>query len=1042
MSTKALFAPYIMWLVRVLAMLLLVATAIASAAQVAVTGSVTDENALPLPGATVVVRGSNVGTVTDVKGMFTITAPDLQAVLVFSFVGYEKQEVPVDGRSQLHVSLIPEIVRLTDVVVVAFGVQKKVNVTGAVTALDANQIANRGNTNVSATLVGQSPGVTLLQRGGSPGRNEGAIRIRGVGTVGADEKNNPLIIVDGIETGSLVEIDPNDVANISVLKDAAAAAIYGVRAANGVILVTTKRGQKGAPVLQYNFQAGVSHATMLPDKASAWELATLHNEANTNVGGQTLFKLKDLEAFSSGSDMLTHPNVSQVDAILSQAAIRHTHNLGLSGGSELVQYNVSYGNTHEGGLMHNTGLDRYTLRVNLDQHLAASLTTGLNLFYSARDITDPVDGVGGILHRAYREWPTDNFVFGDGRWAYPTYSGLDHNAVAYLSDRGRTKTTDNKLMGTFFVEYEPLKGLKLKGIAANTRDMNFAKSVMRAIDLYTLNTFTGDISNQPNPSHPATSSSVANQVFSRSDLNLQLLVNYELSKKNHYLKSLLGYNQRSEVKEWLGASRRDLNPALDVINGASSNPQDAATSGTQTDYRLRSLFGRMNYAFRDRYLVEANVRYDGTSRFPKSKRYQAFPSLSAGWIISEEPMLRDNSFVSHLKLRASWGRLGNQEIGDYSYINRVDVNSTTAIIGHQQLAGATEAFQLANEVIRWETTTSTDVGIDAEFLQGRLVFTGDYFVKETNDILFTVEQPRILGAYPPVSNAGSIQNKGFELALAWRSESAGLRYNLSANISYVKNTITSLGDEDVRVIDGFRYEKGQPISSIYGFVSEGLYTSLEDVARHADQTALTGYQQPGDIKYVDLNFDGAINNDDRTMLGSYFPSFNYGLSANVYWKNFDLSMLWQGVSGVDAYVTGRLARPFVLSNAPLQIQYDDRARVQNGVLINPDANFPRTLFNNPNNYTGEVADGRANSFFVESTAFLKLRNIQLGYNLPHSLVGRMLISKARLYVSGENLLTISPFNYYQVDPEIPSTGDPVPTYPTVRTWYMGLNLTF
>ncbi len=1011
-------------------------------AQYEVKGKIADSNGEVLPGASVMVKGAAQGTVADRDGNYAIAAPDEKAILVFSFLGYQSLEVPVGSRTEIDVKLQTASQTLEDVVVVGYGTQKKINVTGSVVSIESSQLANRGVTNVSGILAGQAPGVTILQPGGSPGRNEGTIRIRGIGTLGGDAKNNPLIIIDGIEAGSLVEVDPNDIANVSILKDAAASAIYGVRAANGVILITTKRGKEGAARVTYNLQVGRSEATMLPEKVSSYELASLYNEANRNVGGPVRFRFADLDKFADGSDPLGHPDVDQVAAVLSRPAIRQGHNLGVSGGTAETQYSIAFGYTQEGGLMLHTGLERYTFRVNLDQKLSDRLTAGLNFSGSQRNVKDPVDGVEGILHRAYREWATDLYQFPDGRWAYPTYSGLDHNSVSYLDSHGSRSTTDFRLTGTLFAEYKILEGLRLKGIVANVRDYNQNTAIQRAVELYALDPLTSSVNPFPNPSHPAVSTLIGKSNYTHTDINLQLLLNYENTFGKHYIKGLLGYNQRKETAESQAFSRRNLNPSLDQINGASSNPTDAVTSGNTIDYRLRSVFGRINYTYKDRYLLEANIRYDGTSRFPTQNRFQAFPSLSAGWRISEEEFFSP-SFISGLKLRASWGKLGNQEIGNYTFIHKVDFNATSAIFGGEQVSGAAESFQLANEVIRWETTTSSNAGIDAEFLQGRLTLTADYFHKITDDILLNVEQPRILGASPPVANAGSVKNTGFEIALGYRNTVGEVRYGVNANVSKVKNEITGLGDETIRLVDGNRYEKGKSIANLYGFVAEGLFSDQADVKSHADQSALGGLSAAGDIRYKDLNGDQVIDNSDRQDLGTYFPVVSYGLSANVAWKNFDFSMLWQGVGGTRAYVTGRLARPFLLSGSPLSIQYADRARIgDDGVLINPDARFPRTLFSNSNNYTGEVADGRANSFFVKSTAFVKLRNVQLGYNVPAVLTQKLKMDKVRVFLSGENLLTISPFNYYQVDPEIPSTGDPVPSYPSVKTYLVGLNITF
>lgn len=1010
-------------------------------AQRVITGSVTSEGQ-PLPGANVLVKGTTLGTVTNADGFYTLETSTGDNILIISFIGFKPKEVEIGQSNIIDIELETDITTLSDVVVVGFGTQKKVNLTGSVLSIDESQLQGRGQTNVSNLLSGQSPGVTILQQGGNPGRNEGVIRIRGIGTLGGNVKNNPLILVDGIETGSLVEVDPNDVANISILKDAAAAAIYGVRAANGVILITTKRGAVGAPKVNYSFQLGFSEAVMLPEKANSVELATLHNEANESVGSPILFRFADMEKFRSGNSPLTHPNSNAVDRILEKRATRQAHNLSLSGGTDNTKYNILFGYTHEDGLMKNTGLKRYSMRVNLDQRISQKISSGLNLSATNRNVEEPVDGVGGILHRAYREWATDPIQSPDGRWIFPTFSGLDHNATANLSDRGKRNFSDTRLTGTAFTEYEIVHNLKLKGIGAIISDFNRGTHISRAVDLYSLDFVTERLSVSPNPSHPATTSTISKNSFYNYDLNLQALLTYEKTFGRHDLKILTGFNQRKIVSETMALSRRNLHPQLDQVNGASGMLQDATTGGTLVDYRLRSGFARVNYSLMDRYLVESNVRYDGTSRFPRSARFHAFPSVSLGWRLSEEEFFQVPA-VASLKLRASWGQLGNQEIGDYAFINRVDFNTSSAIIGGNMVTGAMESAQLANETIKWETTTVYNLGIDAEFLGGKIGLTADAFSKNTDDILLLVEQPRILGAAPPVANAGSMRNRGFEIQTIYRNTIGNLNFNVQGNISYVQNEITSLGDESVKIVDGFRYEEGKPATNIYGFVSEGLFVNDQEIQNHVSQSALGGFVSAGDVKYSDLNADGRIDNEDRADLGSYFPSYNYGLSFNGRLRNFDLSFLWQGVADVDAYVTGRLARPFILSSSPLKIHYDGRAIIaDDGTLVNSNAKFPRTLFNNPNNYTGEVADGRANSFFVKSTSFLKLRNIQLGYQLAPSVKKVMRAQNLRIFCSVDNVVTFSKFNYYGMDPEIPSTGDPLPAYPNVRTFLLGINATF
>ncbi|TAJ11314.1 TonB-dependent receptor [Marinilabiliaceae bacterium JC017] len=989
-------------------------------------GTVTDESGLPVPGVSVVVKGTTVGAITDLDGNYFVTVPQDAEILVFSFIGMETQEIIIGGRTTINVVLRQTMIGLDEVVAVGYGTQKKANLTGSVASVDYKQLENRGVANVSSALSGQLPGVTVLQRGGSPGKNEGTIRIRGIGTFG---NTNPLIMVDGVETGSLSELDPNNIESISVLKDAASAAIYGVRAANGVILVTTKRGKEGAMKITYSGQVGISEPTRLPEKVNAYELATLYNEALKNEGSPVRFSRDELEKFKAGNTD-AYADVDHVDEVFSKTGIRNIHNLTLSGGSKDTKYNVGLGYVNDGGLIANTGYERYNLRVNLDHQLSDKFTVGLNLAGAFNEVTEPALGVPWVIHTAYREWATDALRFSDGRWAYPTHAeNQEHNSLAYASDLGNKTFNDNRVSTTLFAEYELMKGLKVKGLISNIRDFNKTSTWVRGVDLYKIDPKTGVIDDEPNESHFGSTSKVGRDYFENNDLNIDLLLNYEKAIDNHNIKGLLGFNQRRIDKEWGGMSRTGLtHPDLDQINGA--DPTNDATYGNAVDYRSRSAFGRINYTYNDRYLVEFNLRYDGTSRFPEHQRFEYFPSISVGWRLSEEEFFQV-PIVSNLKLRGSWGQLGNQEIGDYTYLASI-VTGADYVWNNELMAGVAEKYQAANTDIRWETTTISNIGVDVGLFDQKLSLIAEYFIKDTKDILGQVPLPGIFGAGEPITNQLAVRNQGFEIQIGYQDKIGELNYNVGFNFSKVKNKITDLAGTDSP-----GRSVGDPIANIYGYVADGIFQNQAEVKASPDQSALGGMVEAGDLKYKDINNDGVINADDRTNLGSFFPGMDFGFRAGASLKGFDFSMVWQGVADVDALIGGRQQQPFLLGASPWKVHLD-RTEVKNGQVVNPGAAYPRTTFGNANNFV-------PSSWWVKSTAFVKLRNLQLGYTLPKTVVEKLNLEKVRVSISGENLLTLT--SYEGFDPETPTMGDPLGLnssngYPPVRTYLMGINVTF
>lgn len=905
---------------------------------------------------------------------------------------------------------------LQEVVVVGYGQQKKLNLTGSVETISGDRIANRPTQDVSNLLTGQVPGLTVEQNSGQPGRDGGTIRIRGIGTIG---NNDPLVIVDGVESG-YSNIDPNDIASISVLKDASAAAIYGVRAANGVILITTKRGQAGKMSLSYSNYFGVQHATRLPKYATAADYAVLYNEALVNDGSAPKYTAEDLQKYRDGSDPDFHPNSDWVGALFSQSGFVQNHSLGMNGGTDRTRYNISFGYLNREGLIANTASARYTLRANFDQDFSARFKMSLNIAASRQEIEEPTMSMGELIHRAYREAPTATIKYSNGNWGGFPY---DHNSAAIAEDGGQQKSYINTFIGTLNAAYEIWKGLKLRGIASVTDNTYKNHAVNRNLKLYNYDVVTTTYR-----------SSVWDSRNENLEVNLQAFLDYAHSfADEHNVKLLLGYNQISDTYDEISAGIYDLpSDAVDQLN--SGNKATWSNAGNATDYRLRSYFGRLNYNFQEKYLFEVNFRYDGTSRFPKNNRYGFFPSFSAGWNITKENFFPVTNWLDNLKLRGSWGRLGNQEIGNYRYKPTYSsgINYT---YGGTLVPGIAENRSLTNPNIKWETTTETNLAFDADLFKGKLSLTAEYYTRNTKDILMDLPQAAILGGYAPVVNAAAVSNKGFDFVARHQNKIGQVGYWINANIAYVKNKITDLagGDQPGRAV-------GDPINNIYGYEALGLFQTQEEVDRSPDQAGTFGGAQPGDLKYADIGGpdgkpDGRIDSYDRRSLGTSFPEISYGIQFGANYKNFDLSVAAQGVGRVSRYLSGQAIQPFPNLGKALE-RHLDRWTPEH-----MEGYFPRMSLNTAaRNYN-------TNSYWVKSSAYLRVRNIQLGYTIPAAILNKAKIQRLRIYFSVDNPFLFT--KYKEFDPEAPQfatvnwQGNGAGNYyPQVRTITGGLNITF
>lgn len=971
-----------------------------------VKGKVLDEKGEPIIGATVTEEGTSNGTITDYDGMFTLEASK-DGILTISYIGYKSQQVSIAGKDMVAVTLKEDMEQLDEVVVVGYGSQKKVNLTGAVSTVNAKMLENRTGSDPYNMLTGQIPGVTIVQNSGQPGADMGNLRVRGIGTLG---NADAMVIIDGVES-SVNNVNPNDIATISVLKDAAASSIYGVRAANGVILITTKRGTVGKPIISYSGYVGWQDACRLPKYLDSYNYALLLNEAYRNDGASVPYSSENLETIKNGSDPDHFANSNQVDAVLSEQGIFHNHHLSVVGGKEEIKYSLAAGFYKKDGLMPNMSYNRFNLRSNIDSKINDRLDVQLNISASRDDrkspathkVYDPYTDLWNIMYHAFRESPLTPIRFQNGN--YGLYLN-EHNSVAEANLSGESHIYNTYFQGNAGFTYKIIKGLTLKGNAAATFNLQDIYVDQKRMDFYSAE------STEPIKS---TRSMVSNQDKKSLEINLQAYLDYNRTFGKHTIKGLLGYSQIRNEYRLLKASRKDLptNNSLGEIDAGDITTQE--TGGNSVAYALRSVFGRVNYGFDDRYLLEANLRYDGSSRFPKNNRFGLFPSFSFGWRISEEDFFKAD-FVDNLKLRTSWGQLGNQEIDDYLFYNTYSFGYDYSF-GNTLFSGISINDVMANTAITWEKTDQMDVGVDADFWGGKLSLTGDFFLKNTHAILLKLPIPDLVGVSAPMQNAGKVRNIGFELALTHRNQVNRFRYSTSFNFSYVKNEIIDLngGDTPGRSV-------GDPVDNIYGYVCEGIFKSQEEIDNSPKQV---WGAVPGDLKYADINNDGVVNQNDRKSLGSTFPKINFGLRVNCEYRNFDLTMLLQGAGMVKGVTAGEISQAF-MNGGKVTEEWLDRWTPEN-----VNASYPRlTLSGSSRNYM-------TSSFWVQNASYLKMRNLQIGYTIPKNILSHLGVSNLRLYCSIDNLFTISKFK--GLDPEMVTTQT---MYPLTRNYSFGINLSF
>ncbi|MFC5412603.1 TonB-dependent receptor [Larkinella bovis] len=991
---------------------------------ITIRGKVTEENTGALPGVSVVIKGTTRGTATDASGNYELAVPGPQAVLVFSYVGYEPQEVTVAGRSVIDINLKPDVKALNEVVVVGYGTQKKVNLTGAVAVLNMKSKENTPITNVSQALHGVS-GLWVNQAGSKPGRDNATIRIRGIGTT---NNSNPLVLVNGIEY-DMNELNPNDIETVTVLKDASAA-IYGSRAANGVILITTKTGQQGQSKINYSFSYGLQTPTMMPDVV--WDpiqYMELKNQALRNEG-KTVVDYSDaqIQEYRAGmaTNPIAYPNINWFDLMMKTGYLQQ-HHLRFSGGTEKISYNFSLGYTDQDGI--NIAADhanRYSLDLNLSAQVTKRLRVGGNLTGSYRKFEDVADGgTANYFSALTRILPIFTPYVADGRYGNTVFRtpgrNLIENPMKFLKEGSRDRT-EQRVLAKVFADYQ---------LPFNIRySINFGvdkRDAYEKLFVPQVNTF-----------HPLTLEELVYPVTyasSTSENNLNLTVfqtlNWEKTMGAHQVSAMLGTSYNDFYYNTFSARTEGfLDKTLTDLSVGAVNQR---TSGNTTVDRLASYFGRVNYSYDEKYLLEAIFRYDGSSRFARENRWGTFPGLSAGWRIDKEHFFGSTSFINLLKLRASYGKLGNQAVPLYSYLNVVNLGSNYSFNNAIQTGAAITSYN--DPTISWETTTTNNLGLDLEAWQGKLGIELDVYKRRTSGILRPVSIPAQVGALTgPQANIGVVDNTGFELAVSHRNRLGDFRYDVRAEVGHVKNKVIDLnGETIIRTPSQWPYigrriiKEGYPIDSYFLLQADGIYQNTDEIANSAK---LSSAVKPGYIRYKDINNDGKINGDDRVISAGTIPKYTFGFTLNLGYKGFILNTFLQGVQGISIYPTGNLIYPVDNGAGITKVWATDAWTPENPTATLPILTTPQ----------GATENYEASTFWLRDGSYLRAQTIQLNYTFPEKWVSKIAMSKLSLFVNGQNLFTLSKFK--DSDPERDYNTDNIKDYPMLKTFSMGLNATF
>lgn len=1009
-----------------------------------VKGVVKDSNGEPLLGVNVLVKGTTIGAVTDIDGNFSFEAP-AGCTLVISYIGFESQEVKVKGNAPLNIILKEDSEALDEVVVIGYGTQKKVNLTGAVSAVTGEEIAKRPVSNTSTMLQGQMPGLRITSDKGQPGNESVQMRVRGQGTY-SSAGSNPLVLINGVE-GDLATLDPNIIESVSVLKDAASASIYGSRAANGVILITTKNGSemKERVSVRYNGNFAVHNPTTLLDLI--WDSPTYmkyFNMAKENSGSPITerYTQEMIDAYTNPTDPQKYPSFNWLDYMFDPAFVQQ-HNVNVSGTIGKTSYNASLSMLNQPGTMKGQEYQRYNASLDLTSQVNDWVKIGMyftgSRSYRQETRQGDTDAYLSTISQAptYMPWLPDD---GSGIKRYTskayTFESNNKNMVAIAETENFKKYVNTDANVQAWAEIKPFKGLTwyTKGaIRYKAQHYKDWGAIPTPIYFYHDGTQNGTL----NTNGTGLTSNMEYSTY----VNLYTYLKYDWlsSNKDHSLSAMAGYSLESYRYDVLQGYRQDYDFPLHELNAGNSSVQ--TNSGSSQEWGLVSGFFRLNYGFKDRYLVELNARYDGSSRIASQSRWGVFPSFSLGWRVTEEEWMKDLQWdwLNSLKLRGSWGLLGNQNIDLYSYYALVSTGKDYGF-NNTDLSSGVAQTAISNQNLKWETTAIGDFGADLTLFNGFNV-TFDWYKKRTCDILRKAQGNALLGLDAPYINDGEMVNKGIEVSLGYNGYVRdgffeGLSYNANVYFDRSRNTLTKYGAD--YITNGLICSEGLPYESFYGYKAIGIFKDDDEVRNSPKQ--FNDNTQAGDIKYADISGpdgvpDNVVDEYDRTVIGNRFPNFEYSVSLGASWKGFDLSLLGQGVSGVDHYASGWGLRPFY-QGTPISQDYIDNMWTEE----HTNAKYPRLYFAD----MGGTKNQRESTYWLYDGSYFRLKNLTFGYTLPKALTQKAKIQRLRVYFSGDNLLTFTKF---------PQGGDPernynstkgtrLVYYPQNRIISFGINLDF
>jgi len=1009
------------------------------------TGVVTDSSGEPVIGANVFVKGTTNGTITDIDGKYTLSDVPENAILVFSFIGMETEEMRPGNKTTLTVVLRESAIGLDEVVAIGYGTAKKVTVTGSVTSVKGDDIIKAPVTNASNALVGHLPGLSSTQLSGEPGNDGSSIRIRGVNTIG---DNSALVVIDGIPGRSLDRIDPASIETITILKDASAA-IYGSQAANGVILITTKRGNEGKPIVTINFNQGFNQPTRVPKMANAVEYATMLNEIDRYRGNNPRYTTEQLQKFRDGSDPWSYPDTDWFDEVLKNWSTQNYLTASLSGGSQKWKYYLSLGTKYQDGYYKHsaTNYKQHDFRSNIDGEISKNVKIKFDIAGRIEDKNYPTRGANNIFRMLMRGKPIYPGYWPDGTPGPDLEYGdnpvvVSTDATGY--DRDKKYVLNSNLRLDITIPW--VKGLSLSGNASFDKDFRFHKRFETPWYLYSWDGKSYDENNKPiliKGKKGFEDPRLKEWMEDNQTILLNGVIDYSITINEHTIKAMAGIESRSRSGDQFNAYRRYfISTSIDELFAGGDKDKD--NGGSSFENARLNYFGRINYNFNEKYLFEFVWRYDGSYIFPKEGRFGFFPGVSLGWRASEESFWKEKiPFITNFKLRASWGQTGNDRIAEWQYLSSYAFNSSgrSYIFGTDQENKLLSEQRIPNRDITWEVANQSNIGFDAALVENRLTVDADFFYNKRSHILWqrNASVPSSTGLTLPRENIGKVTNKGFEFSVGYRDKIDQVGYRITFNGGYATNKITYWDEVPGR--PKYQQSTGKPIPSDPNSINSDLY--YEAIGIFRDEAALAAYPhwpgaRPGDIIFKDVNDDGKIDADDRVRNDkTNVPKFTGGLNINLSYRQFDLSVLFQGATGGVRYIRTESGE---IGNF-LKDFYDKRWTEEN-----PDSKGPRTFID-----SSEYWRNYNNTYFLHKTDYIRLKNIELGYNLPASFNQKVGIKNLRIYLSAYNLFTFSP-DLKDFDPETTthtnsnqlyeSTQTSGQSYPVQRVINAGVSLTF